>query len=140
MTIDEVKDYLNQVQDADKMIQLKQKQLKELNAQKYAIGGQDYSKDRVQTSTAGDSIQRLIVKIVDLEKEIKKDIDYFIDLKAKIMRQIDSLHDADDKVFLYAKYFEYKKHSQISAEMGYCERNIVKIHKRALSRLSEILN
>lgn len=140
MTIDEVKDYLNQVRDADRMIDLKQKRLDELNSQKYSIGSQDCSRERVQTSPSGDSIPKLIAKIIDLQEEINADIDRFIDLKAEIMHKLDSLDNADDKVFLYAKYFEYKKHTQIAAEMGYCERHIVKIHKRALLRLAEILN
>lgn len=139
MTVDEVKDYLNQVRNADKMIDLKQKRLDELNAQKTAIGSQDFSRERVKSSPSGDTLSRLIDKIVDLQNEINADIDRFIDLKAEIMRKIEALQNADDRIFLYAKYFEYKKHSEIAEEMRYSERNIVKIHKRALSQLSEIL-
>lgn len=139
MTVDEVKDYLNQVRNADKMIDLKQKRLDELNAQKTAIGSQDFSRERVKSSPSGDTLSRLIDKIVDLQNEINADIDRFIDLKAEIMRKIEALQNADDRIFLYAKYFEYKKHSEIAEEMRYSERNIVKIHKRALLRLSEIL-
>lgn len=139
MTIDEVKNYLNQVRNADKMIDLKQKRLDELNAQKTSIGSQDFSRERVRSSPSGDTLSSLIDKIVDLQRKINADIARFIDLKAEIMQNIDSLQDTDDKVLLYAKYFEYKKHSEIATEMCCSERNVVKIHKRALSRLAVIL-
>ena len=139
MTIDEVKNYLNQVRDIDKLIDLKLKRLAELNAQKTAIGSQDFSRERVKSSPSGDTLSSLIDKIVDFQREINADIDHFVDLKAEIMRNIDLLKDPDDKVFLYAKYFEYKKHSVIAEEMCCSERNAVKIHKRALLRLAEIL-
>lgn len=140
MTIDEVKDYLNQVRNADKMIDLKQKRLDELNAQKTAIGSQDFSRERVKSSPSGDTLSSLIDKIVDLQKEINADIDRFIDIKALIMRKIDLLKDPDEQTVLYDRYFQYKNMTMIAEEYGFSKRTVQRLHRKALESLSEILS
>lgn len=140
MTIDEVKEYLNQVRNADKMIDLKQKRLDELNAQKTNIGSQDFSRERVCTSPSGDTLSRIVDKIVDLQKEINADIDRFIDLKAAIMRKIDLIHNADEQSVLYDKYFLYKTIQQIADDTPCCTRTVKRLHKKALEDLAIILS
>ena len=140
MTIDEVKIYLNQVRNSDKLIDLKQKRLDELNAQKTAIGSQDFSRERVKSSPSGDTLSSLIDKIVDLQKEINDDIDRYIDLKAEIMQKIDLLKDPDEQMVLYDRYFQYKNMTMISEEYSYSKRTIQRLHKKALESLAEILS
>lgn len=135
----DIKKYLNQVKESDKMIDVKQKRLDELRQQSIFVRSPDYSGDKVQTSHQGDSIGKIIAKIIDLQKEINADIDRFVDLKAEIMHQIDKLQSVDERVILYAKYFEYKTISQIADEMPCCIRTVQRTHKRALKNLSLIV-
>lgn len=103
-----IKEYLNQVKESDAMINVKLKRLEELKEQSLCIRSSDYSSDRVQTSPQGDTIGKIVAKIVDLQEEINADIDRFVDLKADVMHNIDRLTNPDEKVVLYGKYFEYK--------------------------------
>ncbi len=137
--LQQVKDYLNQVKEADKMINFKQERLDELKAQSFCIRSPDYSSDKVQTSPTGDAIPRIIAKIIDLQEEINADIDKFIDLKAEIMRVVDSLKCADEIVIIYAKYFEYKTIQEIADETHHCRRTIQRLHKSALKKLSPLV-
>jgi DNA-directed RNA polymerase specialized sigma subunit len=138
-TIEAMKNYLYQVKDADKMIDVKQKRLDELRLQATCIRSPDYSSERIQTSPTGDAIPRIIAKIIDLQEEINADIDRFVDLKAEIMHNIDKLPKADERVVLYAKYFEYKTIQQIADEIPCCRRTVQRVHKTALKKLSLIV-
>lgn len=140
MTIEEVKNYLNQVKNLDTMIDLKQERLDELNLQKFNIGSQDYSKERVCTSPSGDSLSKLIAKIADLQDEINRDIDRFIDLKAEIMRNIDLISDANEQSILYDRYFQYKNMTIIAEKYMYSKRTVQRLHKKALCSLASILS
>ena len=137
--VQKVKDYLNKVREADIMIDVKQKRLDELNAQKYSIGAIQYDKERVQTSLTGDSLPRIIAKIIDLQEEINADIDKFIDLKAEVMHMIDRLDNPDERQVLYAKYFEYKTLQAIADEISCCKRTVQRLHSTGLHNLSLIV-
>lgn len=139
-TIDEVKDYLKQVEDADKMINVKLKRLEELRLQSTCIRSPSYSSDKVQTSPTDGALPRIIAKIVDLQEEINADIDRFIDLKAQIMHTIDLIDDADVKVVLYAKYFEYKNLTKVAKEVHSCKRTVQRLHRKGLEILLQYLN
>lgn len=135
--IEKVKEYLNQVRESDKLIDLKQKRLDELRQLSIAVRSPDYSGDRVQTSPSGDSIPRIIAKIVDLQEEINADIDRFIDLKAEVMHVVDIL-PSDEQEVLYAKYFEYKSMPKVAAEIPCHIRTAKHIHKKALEHLASL--
>lgn len=137
--IESVKAFLNRVRDADKLIDLKQMRLEELKALSTAVRSPDYSSDRVQTSPTGDTLPRIIAKIIDLQEEINADIDRFVDLKADVMHNIDRLTNPDEKVVLYRKYFEYKTMQQIADEVPCCKRTVQRLHKEGLKKLSLIV-
>lgn len=134
--IQTVRAYLNKVKEVDIMIDVKQKRLNELNAQKYSISAIQYDKERVQTFPTGDSLPRLIAKIVDLQEEINADIDRYIDLKAEVMHMIDQLENPDERQVLYAKYFEYKTLQAIADEIPCCKRTVQRLHSSGIYNLS----
>lgn len=134
--IEKVKVYLNQIRERDRMIDKKCKQLAELRAKSTCIRSQDYSSDRVQSSSSGDAMPRMIARIIDLQEEINADIDRFVDLKEEIRKSVEAL-PAKQAAVIYAKYFEYKSISQIAEETSHDRRTIQKLHRRALLNLSK---
>lgn len=52
------------------------------------IGAARTDKDRVQTSGSGDMMPKLIQRLIDLEAEIDREINNFVDQKRKMIRQI----------------------------------------------------
>ena len=128
------KDYLKQVELLDEKIDQRNKQIDDLRQMAVAGKGIDYSKDKIQTSVSGDAISEIVIKYIDLENDLNKQIDEFVDLKNKIINEIQSLKDINYVKLLYKRYIEYKRLEVIAVEMNYC-RNLIKfIHNHTLSR------
>lgn len=96
------------------------------------------SNDPSSGSHGQDKLGDAIAKIVDLEKEINRKIDIFIDLKRCFMEQIDRLQDPSQISVLYKRYFDYEQWEQIACEMGYTYRNVCYIHGKALQELEKM--
>lgn len=132
------KEYLQQLQKLDVLIDQKLKELSDLRSTLTSIGGIDYSKERVQTSPSGDApYVNTLTKIVDLDAEINADIDRFVDQKHEIINQIQALQNVDEVDLLHKRYVEYKTFEMIAVEMHYTIRNIYFIHGRALKSFQD---
>lgn len=127
------KEYLKQLHKADVIISQRIKEKDDLRTMSTSIGSFDYSKERVQTSPPSSAPHEDFVnKAVDLENEINRLIDDYIDLKHKIIGQIHGLHDVRYVDVLYKRYVENKRLDVIAAEMNYEYNHIRHLHGRAL--------
>ena len=90
------KDYLKQVELLDEKIDQRNKQIDDLRQMAVAGKGIDYSKDKIQTSVSGDAISEIVIKYIELENDLNKQIDEFVDLKNKIINEIQSPVPLDD--------------------------------------------
>lgn len=126
------KDYLKQVEILDKCIEQKQIECDELRLLAGSTGGIQYG-ERVQTSPNGDSLEKKIVKYVQLEQEINEMIDRFVDLKHKIIDQIQGLPEIKYIDVLFKRYVQYKSLEQIAVEMNYTYPYIRELHGYALA-------
>lgn len=132
------KDYLRQVKLLDVRIDTRLRDLYHLKDMVYKItatlspvpSGGSGSLDRL-----GDSV----AKIVDLQDEINRDVDRFVDLKKDIMALTEGLTDADQVNVLHKRYFEYKHWEEIACEMHMSYRNVCYIHGKALLAVTELM-
>ena len=132
------KEYLQQLRRLDTVIDQKIKELDDLKVKSTCIGGFDYSKERVQTSPSGDApYVRTVSRMIDLNEEINRDIDDFVDRKHKIINEIQSLENTKHIQILFKKYVEYKTFEQISVEMNYTYQYIVLLNGYALKEFSQ---
>lgn len=136
------KEYLQQLQRLDTVINQKIKEVHDLRLQAQSTGGIDYSKERVQTSPSGDApFVKPICRIIDLEAEINAEIDKFVDEKHKIINQIQGLKNSDYISLLYKRYVEYKSLERICVEMNFSYDYIKHLHGYALKDFEDrILN
>lgn len=127
------KEYLQQLQRLDTVINQKIKEVQDLRLKSQSTGGIDYSKEQVQSSPSGDApFVKLIGRIIDLEAEINAEIDAFVDEKHKIINQIQGLKNADYISLLYKRYVEYKKFETIAVEMNFTYQYVLNMHGYAL--------
>lgn len=127
------KEYLQQLRRLDTVIDQKIKELDDLKVKSTCIGGFDYSKERVQTSPSGDApYVRIIHKIIELEEEINREIDEFVDRKHKIINQIQGLDNPNYIKLLFKRYVEFKKFEEIAVEMNFTYQYVVELHGYAL--------
>lgn len=125
------KEYLSQAYRLDKRIDSKIEQLKSLNllATKCTSTLSDMPKSqRISNSRLEDTV----VKIVDLQEEINRDIDSLVDLKRDIVRTIKSVHNPEYQIILELRYLCFKNWEEIAVQMNCSIDNVFKIRKNAL--------
>lgn len=127
------KEYLQQLQRLDTVINQKIKEVDDLRLKSRSVGSIDYSKERVQTSPSGDApFVKLIGRIIDLEAEINAEIDAFVDEKHRIINQIQALKNSKYIEILYKHYVEFKKLEVVAVEMNFTYQYVVELHGYAL--------
>lgn len=132
------KEYLQQLERADVIIEQKMKEQADLEELSKCVRTIDYDKDRVSSSGTGDApFVNPVLKIVMLEQEINAEIDKYVDLKRKITGEIQSLQDPQFIKVLFKRYVEYKGFDKIAVELECSERNVYTIHGQALKDFTE---
>ena len=115
------------------MINQKIKELDSLRSMSTSVGCLDYAKERVQTSLPADApFAKTVDRITDLEKEINREIDKFVDDRHKMINQIQGLQNAKHIEILYKRYVEFKRFEIIAVEMDYTYQYIRELHGYAL--------
>ena len=126
------KEYLQQLQRLDTMINQKIKELGDLRLMSQSVGGIDYSKERVQSSPSGDApFVKPVLRMIELEQEINAEIDRFVDEKHEIINQIQALQNQKHIDILYKHYVEFKRLEIVAVEMNFTYQYIVELHGTA---------
>lgn len=87
------------------------------------------------TGDASDKVGDGVAAYLDLEREGKRKIAFFL-THAKIVEDaIDELSNTVHKTFLRKRYIDGLKMQDIEAEMCYSRRQLERIHKKALTSL-----
>ena len=127
------KEYLQQLQRLNTMINQKIKELGDLRLMLQSVGGIDYSKERVQSSPSGDApFVKPVLRMIELEQEINAEIDRFVDEKHEIINQIQALQNPKHIDILYKHYVEFKRLEIVAVEMNFTYQYIVELHGTAL--------
>jgi len=74
----------------------------------------------------------LVCKIIERKDELKKKVEELAELAAEIQLAISQMENSDHRAVLYKRYVESMEWQDIAASMGYCERQIYRIHAAAL--------
>lgn len=128
------KEYLSQAMYIDQRIDSKLEQIMKLreSATKATATLSDMPRP---DSPNVQSMEETIVKIVDLEREINRDIDALVDLKAEARKVISKLDNPEQQLILEMRYLCYKTWAEIAEDLSFSESNVYKIHGEALKRI-----
>ena len=100
------KEYLQQLQKLDIIINQKLQELDELKK----MGGIkciDYTMEKVQSSQKHcATFENVLIKIIDMENEINTDIDKLVNKRHCIINQINELQNVQYIEILYKRYVE----------------------------------
>ena len=91
----------------------------------------------MQSTPNFDKIGSKIAKIDELEKKLDETIDKYVDLKNRIVEQIESMEDENTYNILFSRYIEKKSFELIAIEMDYSWRQIIRLHGKALRQFEE---
>lgn len=84
----------------------------------------------------GSLMADTVLKIIDLEEELQKDIDRLVDLKKEIMTVIKAVDNYECQTLLELRYLCFKSWEQIAVDMGYNVRHVYRLHDEALLKVS----
>lgn len=83
-------------------------------------------------------MEDIIVKIMDLEEEVNKDIGALVDLKMDITHLIKLVDNHEYQIILEQRYLCFKTWEQISVDMGYSIQHTFRLHDKVLKDVSRI--
>jgi len=129
------RDYLGQAFRLDQRINSKIEQVSSLNdlAVKCtsSVTGMPHNPNK-----GSDSMGDAIAKIVDLQREINKDIDVLVDLKAEIYSVVQAIDNVECRTLLELRYLSFMRWEEIAVKLNYGIENVYRLHRKALAMVS----
>ena len=126
-----VKEYLSQAFHIDKQLKSKLEQLGVLR-ELATTTTQPLSDMPGSPNRNIDRMEKAIIKIMDMEKEISEEVDALLDLKNQIAQCIKKVEDIDCQLILEFRYLCFMSWEDIAAEMNFTVRNVHILHGKAL--------
>ena len=128
------KKYLSQAFGLNQRIESKIDQIAVLNdlATKATVTYSDMPKS---PNRDGSRMEDAIIKIIDLESEINKDMMKLVELKKDIIRRIKAVESAELQTILELRYLSYMRWEEIAIELGYGIDNVYHLHRKALDEI-----
>ncbi len=118
----------------DHLINSKIRLLENLRHSRLQVKSLQFKTDVVKEFHVKNHQEDIIIRIIDLEKEITKDIDKLIDEKKRAKSVIDTL-DGPYKLVMSMRYLECMKWEEIAYRLDYSIQAVYKIHGQALKRV-----
>ena len=127
----QAKEYLGQVSRINRMIKNKVSEIAQLKEIAINISAID-TEERVQTSPDFDKIGKMFVRIDEEEDKLNSLIFEYIELKNKIISQIEGIKEETFYCVLFSRYVKNKTFEKIAIDMQYSFRQITRLHGKAL--------
>ncbi len=131
------KEYLSRYESCERRIEAKQDKVREFRA--IAISMSLEFGERVQTSLQENKKQSIITAYMDIENEILEEILRLKKIMKSITNIINMLENQDEREVLERRYINRQGFSVIAEKMYICERQIYRIHGKALEKIQKIL-
>lgn len=131
------REYLGRIRTENIKIKQKMEQLEML--QQAAIStGIKLDADRVQTSPK-EGTPEIIIKYLDLEAEIKTDVERREKIRDDVISMIHKLDDDKQVKVLYEKWVKGRKVEDIACDFPYSEKHTWRIYSEAMKEMEKII-
>lgn len=130
------KDYLNRAYRINELIGEHMQELAKLHQMKESLpsgggGGNSHS--------AGNaSYAKIVERIVDFENEIRQKNAEMLDMRIEVRKRIDNVENVYYNLILKKRYLQFMTMEDIAKDLGFCERHIKRLHKKALSVFEQV--
>ena len=134
------KEYLQQIYMIHRKVKRLEEQREQLRADLYSIGSPagKMDADKVQTSLSGDNMLRLVAKVDKIERDIVREVNALLDVRAKIIKQIERMPNDNQKDVLTKRYVNFKRWEHIAVDMNMTVRHVYRIHGEALQTFARM--
>ena len=135
----EAKEYLERIKWYDVMIDSKLEELQNLQAVAKRITPAMKPSGGSGGNGSQDKLGDTMAKIVDLQEEINRDVDIFVDMKREAAALLKKVKRPDYFKVLHKRYVLYESFERIATEMEITYRGVCYIHGRALQAFDKVL-
>lgn len=132
------KDYLGQAYRLDQHINDRLMQLSQLRSLTQRITTA-YDREVVSRTRNVHALEDSVIRLMEAEEEINREIDRFVDTKMDISKTIAMVRNENYRLILEKRYLCFMTWEQISLDMNYTNRWLRKMHERALDVVDRIL-
>ena len=131
------KEYLSQYRLLDTRIKDKIDQIRSLRelAEKCTSA---ISVNRGKVANSDSAMEKAIIAVVDMEKEVQQEMDGLLRLKKEISDAIKTVENEEYRILLEKRYLCFNGWKSIAESMGYSLRNIYFMHNLALEKVKII--
>ena len=126
------KEYLRQIEVLDVKIKQREDQLSRLRETAGGAAAIRYDKVNIQSNPAPDTLERNVLRIMELEKKIMKDKCKMEEIKDTIIGQIHALDDKRYIDILFLRYVKFERFEKIAVDMSYDYVYLRALHGEAL--------
>lgn len=132
------KEYLLQARFLDASIRTKVEQIESLNDLATSCTAVVSDMPR-NPNRGGSKMADAVMKIIDLQEEIKNDMIALVNLKREIMDVIKAVSSLELRTTLEKRYLSFISWERIAVELGYSIQHTYRLHDMALKEVDEIL-
>lgn len=133
------KEYLSQARFLDASIKTKVEQIEALNALATSCTAVISDMPR-NPNRGGSKMADAVMKIIELQDEINKDMIELVNLKRQIMDVIKSVSSLEYQTILEKRYLSFISWERIAVELGYSIQHTYRLHDKALREVDKIIN
>ena len=133
MTIEEKKEFLKSYRSEYNKWKALEEQKKEIIADSLSAKAQSY--DDMPKSHVKTDLSDIAVRLEKIMKDIDEQIAEFIAIKVRIQSAILDVSDGTERRVLVERYLHFNRWEKISHIMDYSEREIHRLHGRALQHI-----
>ena len=96
--------------------------------------------DRVQNNGPVSTMEDSVIRILEEEAEINREIDRLVDLKKEIRETIGQVGDVIQRMILEKRHLNFEKWEAIQVEMKLSRSWVYKMYHLALAEVQQILD
>ena len=132
----QTKDYLGQIDRYNRRIEFKVNELQKLKEMSTLIKTASLDDMKVQNGTKENHMENTVIAIADTQRELEDLIQDLIIRKSQIVSEIEGIEDTNEYSDLIMRYEECKTIREIASDMKYTEKNIERIHAKAIDNFT----
>lgn len=132
------KEYLSQAHRLDQRVSNKLMLIESLRSMTQKVTS-SHKENVVNYTQDVTSLENTIIRLMEAEAELNKQIDALVDLKREILLNISALENIDLELVLMKRYLHFLSWEEIAREMGFSVRWVHSLHTRALKELDVVL-
>lgn len=133
------KEYLLQLRQMDRMINLKLEKLAYWREMSTRISGSRLEENYNPNRATDAPFVKVVEKIEELERQLAVEVNEFVDFKTQLVDMVRQIPNFDERTVIEMRYIDSLSWDEIADRCDYSLRWIYKLHGRGLRAFEEVM-